>query len=463
MSYGQPLRTLTYARKLKHMKPGPRTLQLRGKSVKVMLEKDGCTLRILSAPSFLVSEIQSARTMKVEDGRRLQPVDGHTKKTAPKTQTPKTQAPTPPVAPPAPAPAPAKTPVKEVKPVAVEQPLSEKDRKKAMLVPVPSKGTIPTPYVDWSKIPEFCKVSGIMYEDYPSSQAPKGMLHELREMFKRSRVYQDTAPVNVLIKGWKGSGKSELIKAFAENAGLPYWSIVGQEGIRAEELLGHKEIVPVETAAGVTNKTVWVDGIIPRAVRAGGILHIDEGNVLDPAILMRLDELLDNKRQLNMEDYNGEIIKAHPDLFIVFTMNPETFEGVKPLPEPITSRLTKRYQLNYPPPHIEMEILKFKMNLTDAEFKPPTTQSGMPTGKYAKDIADLMKIIGGSGKGQDLGLRGSTELSYTPSMRETQAFVQDLREGDSFEVAFNRNIRNLYWDKDLEIVDSALHAVGRRV
>ena len=440
-------------------------MQFRGKPVKVVLEKDGRTLKIMDAPSYLVPEIQAARTLKVDEGKRLQPVDGHgaTGKTTPK----KPAAPTPAAAP---EPVkPVKEPVKIISPPAAQPtqpapapmpvalgPLTEKDRKKAMLVPVAAKGPILTPYIDWSKIPEHCKISGTMYQDYESDQAPKGMLVELRDMFRRSRMYQDTAPVNVLIADWKGSGKSELIKAFAENAGLPYWSIIGQEGIRADELLGSQRLV----AKGGATESVWVDGLIPKAVRAGGILHIDEANVIDPAILMRLDELMDNKRQLNMEDYNGDIIKAHPDLFIVFTMNPPTFEGIKPLPEPITSRLTKRYQLNYPPPDVEMDILKFKMKLTDAEFKPPTTRNGQATGKFAKDVTDLMKIIGGDGA--SLGLRGETDLSYTPSMRETQGFVQDLREGDDFKTAFNRNIRNLYWGEDLEKIDQALHAIGRK-
>ena len=100
----------------------------------------------------------------------------------------------------------------------------------------------------------------------------------------------------------------QYIKAFAEDTGLPYWGVMGQEGIRAEELLGHKELVP--DGQGGT-RSVWIDGLIPKAVRAGGILHFDEPNVIEPAILMRLDELMDNKRQLNMEDYNGKIIKAH--------------------------------------------------------------------------------------------------------------------------------------------------------
>lgn len=324
--------------------------------------------------------------------------------------------------------------------------LSEADRRKAMSVPVPDNGPIPTPYIDWSRIPDHCKIMGVRYIDYPTRNAPKGMLKELREMFRRSRKYQQYAPVNILIQGPKGTGKTELIKKFAEETRLPYWDVIGQEGIKVDELLGRHKLVE-----GMSR---WVNGTIPRALRHGGILHIDEANVIEPAILMRLNELLDSKRQLNMEDLNGEIIKAHPDLFIIFTMNPPTYEGIKDLPEPIKSRLTKRYILDYPPQEIELAILKYKMKLSDAEFKPPTkTQTA--SGVHARDIIDVMRIVN--------NLRKQTDLSYIPSLRETQAFVQDILEGDDFFTAFDRNIKNQYYGKEADRIEEILNAVRVRL
>ena len=327
--------------------------------------------------------------------------------------------------------------------------LTETDRRKAKLVPVPDSGPIPTPYIDWDNIPQHARITGVIHHDYPVPGAKKGMLPALREMFSRSRRYQDEVPVNVLIQGPKGTGKSQLIKKFAEDTGLPYWGVIGQEGIRADELLGHYELKE--------GTSKWVDGLIPKAVRAGGILHVDEPNIIEPAILMRLDELMDNKRQLNMEDLNGEIIKAHPDLFIIFTSNPPTYEGVKPLPEPIVSRLTKRYFLEYPPPHVELQILEAKlrkMGVKSAQFNAPDSQYKHATGTMALDITDFMKII--------QGLRQDTDLSYTPSLRETQGFVQDLREGSDFFAAFDTNIKNYYYGEDAQKVEEALNAVRRR-
>jgi nitric oxide reductase NorQ protein len=461
----KPIVTFSYSRRVKKLKPGKtQMMRFKGSRVKVYVEPDGRRLKVIEAPKKVVPDLRKAETLRVVDGR-LQVVY---KK--PDVQPKPKPKPTPP---PEPASRPVEEPSPEPKPVPepelpalepseppkpepkppkkVGKPsvLSEAERKKAMLVPVPDSGPIPTPYIDWNNIPEHCRISGIVYHDYPISGAPKGMVKELREMFRRSRRYQNTAPVNILIQGPKGTGKSELIKKFAEDSGLPYWSVIGQEGIRADELLGHYELKE--------GTSKWADGVIPRAARAGGILHIDEANVIEPAILMRLDELLDNKRQLNMEDPN-ELIKAHPDLFVVFTMNPPMYEGVKPLPEPVMNRLTKAYYMDYPPPHIEMNILEAKlrkMGVKSSEFQAPDGPYKPVKGTMSKDVLDLIQIVS--------GLRKDMELSYTPSIRETQGFVQDLREGDDFFTAFDRNIKSRYYTPDeQQKVEEAMNAVRRR-
>lgn len=326
--------------------------------------------------------------------------------------------------------------------------LTEQDRRKAMAVAVPAQGVIPTPYVDWNNIPDRCKMSSVIYYDHPTPEHPRGMLPWIYEMFALNRKNQDFIPTNLLITGPPGSGKTELVKRFAQDSNLPYWGVIGSVMGTSEELLG-KEFLVVNPDGTQTN--VFKEGIIPQAVRAGGILHIDEPNVIDPGILMRLDELMDNKRQLDMSQMTGnknDVIKAHPDLFVVFTMNPPTFEGVKPLPDPIVSRLSYRAQLDYPALSDELKIVKQKCGLKDAQMK----------GQFGKDVQDFMQFVDNIRQAKKNG----ESLSIVPSIRETQAFVTLLQEGYSWDQAFDVAIGAVYWDPtEKQNIENAKHAIGR--
>jgi hypothetical protein len=75
----------------------------------------------------------------------------------------------------------------------------------------------------------------------------------------------------------------------------------------------------------------------------------------------------------------------------------------------------------------------------------------------AKDITDLLKVI----KGLREAASGS-QIVHLPSLRETQGFVQDLREGDDWLMAFDTNIGNKYYSyEDRAKIEQALHSVQR--
>ena len=430
----KPIMEFQYSRRLKHGKKGRiNYFKYKGRTVKAYITPDGRTLQILRIPKTLQPLFSDVEKVIPYDGRLK--VIKKPSQPAPAKETPASaeeekkeeQQPKPQP----------KQPAQPEEKLGEPRELTEAERRKAMKVPVPDKGPIPAPYIDWKNIPESCIVppGSVTYYDRPARGAPKGMLQALRECFRTNRRYQDIKPTNVLIIGPPGTGKSLLVRKFAEETGLPYWHVMGRQGITAEELLGHEKLVPEKGGT----KSVWVEGIIPKAVRAGGILHIDEANVIDPSVLMRLDELLDSKRRLSLEDISGKkghIIKAHPDLFVVFTMNPPNYEGVNPLPDPILNRCVT-FELGFPPVEDELKIVASQ--LKKAGFKPSEfslDRSGKPKGKYADEIVDFIKIVD--------NLRRNRDIQIHPSIRNTIDFALALKQGLSFKDAFYRTIGNMY-------------------
>jgi len=458
----KPLMVFQYSRRLKHGKKGRiNYFKYKGRKVKAFISPDGRTLQILQIPKTLQSEFENVEKVIPYDGR-LKIVKKKEEKRKPTPPPPPAKKEEPPPAPEKPEPeekpqqkppqpkpkTPEEEPEKKPQPQPQPKPekpeklgepreLTEAERRKAMKVPVPDEGPIPAPYIDWDNIPESCIIppGSIVYYDRPTRGAPKGMLRALRECFRTNRRYQDIKPTNVLIIGPPGTGKSLLVRKFAEETGLPYWHVMGRQGITAEELLGREVLVPEKGGT----KSVWVEGIIPKAVRAGGILHIDEANVIDPSVLMRLDELLDSKRRLSLEDISGRkghIIKAHPDLFVVITMNPPNYEGVNPLPDPILNRCVT-FELGFPDVKDELKIVASQ--LRKAGFKPSeftVDRYGNPKGKYADEIVDFVKIVD--------NLRRNRDIQRHPSIRNTLDFALMLKQGLSFKDAFYRAIGNAY-------------------
>jgi nitric oxide reductase NorQ protein len=326
--------------------------------------------------------------------------------------------------------------------VATTSTLTPDEKELDKYLPVPLSGPIPT-LIDWDAVEtQYNPPDGIVYEDYPHPGAPRGLMNFLREAFLINRREQQYAPVNVLITGVKGTGKTEGVRAFAQEVGLPYYNVNGEE-LPSWMLLGRTDIKKDPTTGA--SVTYFQEGVIPKAVRTGGILHMDELSNFPPEVLFRLDELLDNRRTLNMVSEEGEVIKAHPDLFIIGTMNPPIYAGLKDLPEPIKSRFGWYLELNPPSVDDEIKVVKKKFNLTDADFQP-----------FSKDVRDFIR---GS-----QALRNDPTLSYTPTMRETISFIQNLKHGQDFKTAAIRALRSKYYiEEEKNKVDEVFKSIGRPI
>jgi nitric oxide reductase NorQ protein len=198
----------------------------------------------------------------------------------------------------------------------------------------------------------------------------------------------------VIIIGPKGTGKTSLVRDFARSKGISLESINFSLRTRESHLVGTKTL---------TDGTVSFDeGLLIKSMREGNMLYLDEINSAEADVLLRLDEALDDRRQIVLKESTGETVKAKENWFVIATINPLTHSGTKELPPQLLSRFPVRISLEYPPEDIELEIVK-KYVLGDFESE---LVQGI---KLANTLRQAAAV---------------EELFYSPSLRETIAFAK---------------------------------------
>ena len=207
------------------------------------------------------------------------------------------------------------------------------------------------------------------------------------------------ADLFVIIIGPKGTGKTSLVRDFAKNKNINLDSINFSLRTRESHLVGTKTL---------TDGTVSFDeGLLIKSMKRGDMLYLDEINSAEADVLLRLDEALDDRRQIVLKESTGEVVKAKDGWFVVATINPLSHSGTKELPPQLLSRFPVRIRLEYPPENIELEIVKKHVS-----------------GNYDSEIIQAIKLAN--------TLRQAAaveELFYSPSLRETIAFAKLLDKG----------------------------------
>lgn len=218
----------------------------------------------------------------------------------------------------------------------------------------------------------------------------------------------------VIIIGPKGTGKTTLVREYAIRKSKNLQSINFSLRTRESHLVGSKTL---------TDGNIGFDeGILVKSMKEGSILYLDEINAAEADVLLRLDEALDDRRQLILKESSGEIIKAKDSWFVVSTINPLTHVGTKELPPQILSRFPVRVRLDYPPEDIEYQIIK-------RHVKNPNEAEVLQGIKLANVLRQASAV---------------EELYYSPSIRETIAFAKLIEGGVSAKQAAKTVFGNVY-------------------
>ncbi len=177
--------------------------------------------------------------------------------------------------------------------------------------------------------------------------------------------------IPVLFKGPTGCGKTRFIEYMSYRLGQPLTKVKksrGGDGAAAEpegdhalplvtiachEDLSASDLVGRYLLEG--DSTVWIDGPLTRAVKAGGICYLDEIVEARKDTTVLIHPLTDHRRILPIEK-RGELLEAADGFLLVLSYNPGYQSALKDLKHSTRQRFVAM-EFNYPPREIEAQIV----------------------------------------------------------------------------------------------------------
>lgn len=117
----------------------------------------------------------------------------------------------------------------------------------------------------------------------------------------------------VMFVGHTGTGKTSLIEQIAARMNQNVLRV----NMNGQTTIG--DFVGMWTVKG--GETIWIDGTLPKAMREGHWLIVDELDFAEPAILSVLNAILEPQGSLMLKEKGHEIVKPHPDFRVYATAN----------------------------------------------------------------------------------------------------------------------------------------------
>jgi nitric oxide reductase NorQ protein len=155
------------------------------------------------------------------------------------------------------------------------------------------------------------------------------------------------AGLPVLLKGPTGCGKTRFVEHMAWKLGRPLVTVSCHDDLTTADLIGRYLIVGDET--------VWVDGPLAAAVRAGAICYLDEIVEARKDTTVVIHPLADARRVLNI-DKHGEQVEAPPEFMLVISYNPGYQSVLKEI-KPSTRQRFVAFDFDYPAAAVEAKIV----------------------------------------------------------------------------------------------------------
>ena len=151
----------------------------------------------------------------------------------------------------------------------------------------------------------------------------------------------------VLLKGPTGCGKTRFVEYMAWQLQRPLVTVACHDDLSTADLIGRYLVID--------DNTVWVDGPLTAAVRAGAICYLDEIVEARKDTTVVIHPLADSRRILPVEK-RGEFIQAPADFMLVVSYNPG-YQSVLKEMKPSTRQRFVAIDFDYPDAVTEATIV----------------------------------------------------------------------------------------------------------
>ncbi|MCZ6706817.1 MAG: CbbQ/NirQ/NorQ/GpvN family protein [Chloroflexi bacterium] len=176
------------------------------------------------------------------------------------------------------------------------------------------------------------------------------------------------AKIPVLLKGPTGCGKTRFVEYMAyrlnrmveedgeikKEFNLPLVTVACHEDLTASDLVGRYLLEGQET--------VWIDGPLTRAVKAGAICYLDEVVEARKDTTVLIHPLTDHRRILPVEK-KSELLQARDGFLLVISFNPGYQSAIKDLKISTRQRFIS-IEFGYPPRETEADIIQHESGVS---------------------------------------------------------------------------------------------------
>jgi nitric oxide reductase NorQ protein len=225
--------------------------------------------------------------------------------------------------------------------------------------------------------------------------------------------------------GPSGTGKTHVVYIVAEITGLPIWEINCGLQTSSYDMFGRY------IGLGKEN---WIDGQIIAWCRMGGLLYLDEANMMKQDIATRLNPLLDTRGHIVLTEKDNEIVSRHPYGYVIIAMNPfsSEFAGTKPLNAAFRRRMSV---------WIDFDYLSVGEKICPDEVKLIQKRSGLD-----EDVASKIVRVGAELRRQ----YKNGDLPYGPSPGDLMNWATLIADGSTPQITAEETIIGMTSD-DVEI------------